>query len=122
MSREMKQRAWDKDNKIMTYSKDYTPCYWGDCILAYSKQWVSNSTSEDQYILMQYTGLKDKNGVEIYEGDIVSINIPKEYCEVVFQEGAFNIVSEEMQSVDNGYNMEFYEHEGNIHENKDKLQ
>jgi len=61
--REIKFRAWDKHSKP---NKMVAPRE-GDFI-----GWHSPSNWRDCYCVMQYTNLKDKNGKEIYEGDIVS--------------------------------------------------
>ena len=49
---------------------------------------------DEEWELMQYTGLKDMNGKEIYEGDIVDITSPhhrniKTLQEVVFRDGSY---------------------------------
>ncbi len=62
MNREIKFRAWDKWNNKMIQPHD------GDFI-----RWHSMSNWRDCLDVMQYTGLKDKNDNEIYEGDIIKI-------------------------------------------------
>lgn len=76
MSREVKFRAWGIDRGKMhdVYNIAFHESY-GYKAITNEQPLNVNTTfmNKEEFILMQYTGLKDKNGVEIYEGDIVQI-------------------------------------------------
>jgi uncharacterized phage protein (TIGR01671 family) len=123
MSREIKFRAWDKDNEEMFFVPQliYIPGK-GMQVLE-----TGSETKRDDCLLMQFTGLKDKNGKEIYEGDIIREGILEDGRPLVswvkFEEGAFTtddgeFLSEAIYGLEEKTNTEVI---GNIYENPQLL-
>ena len=81
----------------------------------------------DEIELMQYTGLKDKNGKEIYEGDIVKINVDRACVKWNDKYGYFQLVPIGDYYFDSdviGQALEYVEAEviGNIYDNPELLE
>ena len=117
--REIKFRAWGPNCEVMWVWEEVQQ-------IANVLGW--ENFAEGERILMQYTGLKDKNGVEIYEGDLL-INNSGRVCEVIFNEycATFDSMVRVSDGNDSGYgfkNSLWRSHVtiiGNIHRNPELI-
>ena len=126
--REIKFRAWNDKSKEM---------FDVDVLAINPVMWDSGGTGvslayQPHIKVMQYTGLKDKNGKEIYEGDVVeSFTIPNGYiCRgvVIFENGSFLMDVKNAPFAESGFKADFdericeYTVLGNIYENPELLE
>lgn len=122
--REIKFRCWDrfkqrwsnyKINDGTVYFMDKNTGVWYG---SYNKRYKD-------FNLMQYTGLEDKNGKEIYEGDILSDGNNEKPYKVIFENGSFRA---EFKGDFEEYSFDLidvvaqsYEVVGNIYENPELM-
>lgn len=128
MSREIKFRAWLKEEKkiVNVETIDFT-----DKSIQYLEKseiinaYLLRRVSFDDVELMQYTGIKDKNGKEVYEGDIVILNDAEEEnrCVVKYKYGSYILIDGDLrEDLSNVESHKFLEVVGNIYENKNLME
>ena len=118
-----KFRAWDKRENTM---RDVAVLHFTKGGKVNSIEYWKTPSELKSYhvrnlVLMQSTGLKDKNGVEIFEGDIGWDDHQEVHGQVIFENGAFkyeweNISEDLFEATDD------IEIVGNIHENPELLE
>lgn len=123
--REIKFRAWGENKMMYPEQMDtnlliITPV--GKiCYVIPSTEYSNKELIWTDYKLMQYTGLKDKNGKEIYEGDIVKTVHGNEIYKVEYHQSTFMYIGKERNQYPNHNLSSNSEIIGNIYENPELL-
>jgi uncharacterized phage protein (TIGR01671 family) len=136
MGREIKFRLWDKSSKKMCYPNitretwyfddEYNSIHFPLNVIGFMPFKESNDA-----VLLQYTGLKEKNKKEIYEGDIVKV-FPFTGCYHIVKPTLFEIKFENAKFIAEGINhgisqvhLDYYSNHceiiGSIYENPELL-
>lgn len=87
MNRQLKFRIWDKLTESFIYCEDDNQQHF---ILDLNGNFhnLQNGSGGDEYVVLQYTGLKDKYDNPIYEGDIVkwdNLNYLVEWNDIAYK-------------------------------------
>lgn len=117
--RDLKFRAWGKNIKEYLSQNGVDP-------YIYTLKGISDGFiyDVDAFIIEQYTGLKDKNGKEIYEGDIVGFKWTKRLYVVTYRayDASFILENDEWEeAIRLSLDKDDFEVFGNIHENPELL-
>ncbi|MGM0337692.1 YopX family protein [Enterococcus sp. AZ007] len=112
-----KFKAWDKKDKVI---REITAIDWSIDLVEFMNGAIERDIENVEF--MQSTGLKDKNGVEIFTGQIVAVKYSESgyhyFEKIVFENGAYLAGDEDWL-----YNVkEYCVVCGNIYENPELLE